>query len=359
VGSDWLTATLSGTSAPATLTLQPNTTSLAAGTYTATVTVASSVPGVGSATVGVTLVVRQPQIALGSTTVALGDRTRGAAITSSSISVANGGQGTLSGLAAASSQSWVTPSLGSTTAPTTLTLAYNTAGLTAGSYTATVTVSSTVPGVTSQAVSVTVNVQQPQIALSGTPVTRSVNVGTNASGATIGVSNGGTGSLTGLAVGSPTYSAGASGWVSASINTSTAPATVTLTLNTSGIASAGTFTATIPVSSTVPGVTTQNITVTATTRWEFTTHILPLFNASCNGCHTFTSRASVVGAAPTLSPCAGTGRTRVIANDTTNSLLYRKLSMTTPPCGSRMPSSTGWDATSIAKVREWILDGAP
>jgi len=51
--SDWLTATVSGTTAPTTLTLQAITGSLAAGSYTATVPVGSSVAGVSSQSVTV------------------------------------------------------------------------------------------------------------------------------------------------------------------------------------------------------------------------------------------------------------------------------------------------------------------
>jgi hypothetical protein len=357
----WLTATLGGTVAPTTLSLQPNTTSLTAGTYTATVSLTSTVPGVASVDVPVTLVVRQPQIALSTGSVALGSVTRGATIASSNINVTNGGQGALTGLSVSDDASWITPSLGSGTAPTTLTLAYNTAGLTAGSYTGTVTVSSTVPGVASQTVTVGVTVLQPQIGLSVTSASRTVNIGSNATGVTSTISNSGSGTLSGLSLGTVTYGAGASGWVSASISTTGGglPANVSITVNSSIIASAGTFTATIPVTSSVPGVVTQNITVTVTTQWSFASHISPML-AGCNGCHSFTAWSNIVNVAPTLGACAGTGRIRVIAFNSASSLIYRKLADVTPPCGGHMPSSTTfWSAADLQKLREWIDAGAP
>jgi hypothetical protein len=320
------------------------------------------VPGAPSVDAPVTLVLRQPPLALPTGSLGRGFVTRGAAIGSSSISVTNGGQGALTGLSVTDDASWITPSLGSGTAPTTLTLAYNTAGLTAGSYTGTVTVSSTVPGVSSQVETVGVTVLQPQIGLSVTSASRTVSVGSNATGVTSTISNTGSGTLGGLALGTVSYAGGASGWASASITTTGGglPASVSITVNSSIIASVGTFTATIPVTSTVPGVVTQNITVTVTTQWSFASHISPML-AGCNGCHSFTSWSNLVNVAPTLSPCSTmVGARRVIAGSSSSSLIYRKLADAAPPCGSRMPTSGAfWSAADLQKLREWIDAGAP
>ena len=359
----WLNATLNATTAPATLTLQPNTTNLVAGTYNATVTLASSVPGVSSVNVPVSYTVQQPQISLSSTSVPLGSRTRGAAITSSVINVTNGGQGSLTGLSASSNVSWITPTLGSTQANTTLTLAYNTSGLTAGSYTGTVTVASTVPGVTSQAVTVTVTVEQPQIGLSSTTASGSFIVGsTTPSTVDLTVSNSGTGTLNGLSVSSIVYSAGASGWLGTSFPFgTTATTTLRLSINPSSVATAGTFTATVTLASSVPGVTARTITVTMTTRWSFATHIRPLLSAGCDGCHdvNFTYANLINAPTTTSTSCDGAG-SRIVPNNTTASILYRKLADATPPCGSRMPpGGPFWSATDLAKIAAWINDGAP
>jgi len=58
--------------------------------------------------------------------------------------------------------------------------------------------------------------------------------------------------------------------------------------------------------------------------------------------------------------CSGQDLIRVRPGDPEGSLLYRKISEDSPPCGSRMPQ--GADALSpelIALVREWIAAGAP
>ena len=77
------------------------------------------------------------------------------------------------------------------------------------------------------------------------------------------MTNGGTGTLDGLGVGTITYGAGASGWLAASVSPATAPATVTLTA-TLGSLAAGTYTATVPVTSTATGVTNSPQTISVT-----------------------------------------------------------------------------------------------
>ncbi|MDB4917110.1 MAG: hypothetical protein JWM95_4754 [Gemmatimonadetes bacterium] len=78
---------------------------------------------------------------------------------------------------------------------------------------------------------------------------------------TINISNSGTGTLSGLALGSITYGAGATGWLSATLSASTAPASVTLNAAL-GTLAAGTYTATLPV--TAAGVSNSPQTITAT-----------------------------------------------------------------------------------------------
>lgn len=80
---------------------------------------------------------------------------------------------------------------------------------------------------------------------------------------TVGISNSGGGSLTGLAVGTITYT-GASGWLQApSLNSTTAPATLTVQPVTGALA-AGTYTATIPVTSGVASNSPRTVAVTFT-----------------------------------------------------------------------------------------------
>lgn len=365
--SGWLSSSSIGATAPTTLTVTPaGVSSLAGGVYTATISLASTVPGVAGVDVPVTLTVQQPQLGVSTNSIANGSVTRGAAMSSDVVTVSNTGAGTLSGLATSISYgvggtSWITgATLGSTsiTGSTTLTISYNSANLAAGSNSATVTVSSTVPGVTSQQVTVTATGLQPQIGLSPSSFSRSLIIGGTSSQA-ITISNSGTGTLNPPSIGTISYSGGQSGWASVSGLTAGG---FTVNIATAGITSAGTYTATIPVQSTQPGVLTQNVTVTLTASWSYATHIAPLL-ASCNGCHTYTmSYASIVNVAPTMSPCSATASNRrILPGNATASVLYSKVSTLTPFCGVAMPQGTTvtWSAAELTRLREWINAGAP
>ncbi|HZM28356.1 MAG TPA: hypothetical protein VFB89_13495 [Gemmatimonadales bacterium] len=76
---------------------------------------------------------------------------------------------------------------------------------------------------------------------------------------TVAVGNGGGGLLSDLTVGPITYGS-ASGWLTANLDKTIAPTTLTLTANPGGLAS-GSYTATVPVASASAGNTPQTITV--------------------------------------------------------------------------------------------------
>ncbi|OGT99732.1 MAG: hypothetical protein A2085_05795 [Gemmatimonadetes bacterium GWC2_71_10] len=105
-------------------------------------------------------------------------------------------------------------------------------------------------------------VPQALIGLSPTSVAIADTVGTS-SPATVNVSvtNAGGGSLTGLAVGAITYGSGASGWLTATLTATTAPTSLALVVDNTGLA-AGTYTATVPVTASGVGNSPQNLTVT-------------------------------------------------------------------------------------------------
>lgn len=77
---------------------------------------------------------------------------------------------------------------------------------------------------------------------------------------TIGVTNGGGATLNDLAVGTVVYAPGATGWLTAVLNGPAAPATLTLTARTAGL-SAGTYSATVPVTSPTAVNSPQQVTV--------------------------------------------------------------------------------------------------
>ena len=104
----------------------------------------------------------------------------------------------------------------------------------------------------------------PAIALAPAAVSFADTVGTaDPAPKTVNVTNAGGGTLSGLAVGTITYGAGATGWLTAAVSPAAAPATLTLTASNAGLA-AGTYTATVPVTASVAGNSPQNVTVTYT-----------------------------------------------------------------------------------------------
>jgi hypothetical protein len=104
----------------------------------------------------------------------------------------------------------------------------------------------------------------PAILLSSASASFSVTAGAASPAAqSATVTNGGTGTLSGLAAGTIVYTAGpATGWLTANLSGSTAPATLTLTPST-GTLAAGSYTATVPITASVTGVTNspQNVTI--------------------------------------------------------------------------------------------------
>ena len=145
----WLIATLSGTTAPADLTLEAATGALPSGSYDATVAVAAGGAGNSPQLVAVSF-----EVAPAPATVSLSaaeaefDADQGMDDPDPQvIDVANGGGGTLTGLAAVVEHvvggppGWLEATLSGTTAPATLTLAATTGTLPPGTYQATVAVS--------------------------------------------------------------------------------------------------------------------------------------------------------------------------------------------------------------------------
>ncbi|MFN0100222.1 MAG: Ig-like domain-containing protein, partial [Gemmatimonadaceae bacterium] len=103
----------------------------------------------------------------------------------------------------------------------------------------------------------------PVIAVAPTSVGFAMEQGaTSPAAQTVAITNGGNGTLTGLAA-IVTYDAGATGWLSASLSSTDAPSTLTLTPNGSALA-IGTYRATVTLSSSAPGVAAVQVPVTLT-----------------------------------------------------------------------------------------------
>ena len=119
----------------------------------------------------------------------------------------------------------------------------------------------------------------PTIGLSGNAIQFDGEAGQPSPAAqAVTVTNTGGLTLTGLAVGVITYGAGAQNWIIASLDVTTAPATLTLTPITAGITTIGTYQATVPVRSTQAPNSPQNISVTLVMApGPPTSHVITIF----------------------------------------------------------------------------------
>lgn len=236
-------------------------TGLALGTSTVTATsegVATLVP----VTVGA------PSIALGSSTATFSVRHGAANPPAQTVAITNGGAFTLDSLSATVAYGdgqptgWLPATLDQIAAPAALTLAPTTAALAPGTYTAVVTVSSPLAGVEARTLAVTLAVTPfPVIELGATAAGFTAQAGAaNPAAQAIAVTNAGSGTLDGLGT-TIAYGAGqSSGWLTATLDASSAPAT--LTLGASAAIEPGSYTATVTIGSSTPDVAPRTIDVT-------------------------------------------------------------------------------------------------
>ncbi|MEP7382403.1 MAG: Ig-like domain-containing protein [Gemmatimonadota bacterium] len=379
----WLSASLSTTSAPTTLTMTAAIAGLAPGTYSAIVPVQSALSGV--ATKAITVILRispATTMALSSSNVTMNAPNGGGNPADASVAISNSGSNPLSGLVAsvsytgAAPTNWLTTTLSSTNAPATLTLSANVATLASGSYTASVSISSPVALNSPRTVDVTLTVPSPLISLSATSTSGSVNqsvgsVVANFSPSTISVNNAGGGRLTGVTA-SVTHNQG-SGWLTATISSPSAPAVLTLAVNQAGAASLarGTYTATVAVSGT--GAPTVYVNVTLRALLTYNTHVASLWTAApgiaanqqcaASGCHNAITHAKNIdlltnaGANTVyarLLALQGTGNVNLIlAGSPLASLMYTRSASTSNP----MPT-LGIVPVIYNTLFNWITDGA-
>ena len=161
---------------------------------------------------------------------------------------------------------WLQATLDQGTTPATLTLTPTTSALPAGTFLAKVFLSATNPGTPPATLNVSLTVGVgPTIGLSPDSLDfAAIPGGTDPTPATVQVDNVGGGTLSGLTVGTITYGAGASGWISsATLDLTTAPATLTVQAAVGALVG-GTYTATIPVASASAVNTPQPVSVTFT-----------------------------------------------------------------------------------------------
>lgn len=257
----WLRANLSGTNAPATITLQAAMGTLAAGSYSATVLVSSPSADNTPRTIDVSFEVdpAPPAITVSSPAVILNGTAGGPDPAPTAVVIANGGGGLLTGLYPSVTHTpgeptgWLAVSLSPTVAPATLTITASTSALAPGSYSALIEIAATDASIAPAVLTVTLNataaVQAPGIGASRSAIAVSaIEGGANPAAEAIAITNTGGGTLNGLAT-AIRYDAGQpTGWLDATLGGTTAPTTMTAQATT-GTLVAGTYGATIEVSS--------------------------------------------------------------------------------------------------------------
>lgn len=272
-----VTASLSGGSAPATLTVRPSAnaaSSLPVGVPTVSlVRLQSTTPGVPDATVAVTLTRRpSPQIVLDRATVTFDNVPPGSGTTpvnvviTSPTRVLNGLQRSIQYLQSVSP--WLTATIGAGTTPSTLTLTASSGALAPGLYTADVTVSATDPS-QSATVRVTMRVLAgPSVrvspsSLSFGPLDPAVVAGAPVA---VGVTSTDVNTvLSGLST-NIVYLGTGTGWMTTALQSTTAtPTTLQITPRPTGLAD-GTYQGLVIVSSTRPGAAPDTVRTTLVVR---------------------------------------------------------------------------------------------
>jgi hypothetical protein len=263
-GTGWLDARESG----GVLTLGYDVSGLSADTFAASVEV-SSVQG-GNETVGVTLVLGRPVLTLSSSSAGFAGPAGGAASpTTASVQISNTGAGTFASLGTVSlgptsyvgAGGWLSPALAA--GGTRVDLFATIGTLAPGTYQARVPVESAGAGADSIAVTLTVTrpADAPVLSLSASAVEfTAILAGRSPASRAVFLTNSGGGSLAdlgSLSLGTITYGAGPTGWLSTSTLTG---ATLTLSPTTSGLG-AGTHTATVAVISQFGGTRTLSVSV--------------------------------------------------------------------------------------------------
>jgi hypothetical protein len=266
----WLASSLSGSTAPATLTLTPLADGLEIGTYTADVEILSARAATSPRTIRVFLRIHSsgPTIGVEPDTI----RMVGRPAVTDTLRVFNVGGGTLDGLtvgvqySGSGARGWLSTTLTSARAPTVLVLTASSASLSAGTYRATVVIGSTNSLVTALDVPVEYLVADapPSIDLGTSHVSLSAGQGRSTPiTTTVAVNNGGSGTLDGLAK-AVSYAAGQPrDWLTAAFASTTAPTTMVLSAEVHGLAQ-GAYDASVEITgnaSNSPQLLTVRLTV--------------------------------------------------------------------------------------------------
>jgi hypothetical protein len=254
----WVTASLSASAAPAVLTVHLDPRNLPVGRHSAIIGLKAN----GTrANLAVALSIRpRPVLRVSPPSVAMdvgiGDTLASRTIDLTSSADSIGTLGVSGATCPGSAQPWLTAQLTSSSTPATITLHVDSRSLGVGTHVCEFVVSSAQALVdsASQTVHVAVTVRQaPLIALSDVDLHASAYAASDGPSIRVAITNGGTGTLDGLSVGAIDFGTGPTGWLTASLDSSTAPTSLTLTPTAHGLLPGG-YAATIPVTSSAAGV---------------------------------------------------------------------------------------------------------
>ncbi len=271
----WLAVSPASGSGAATLSVQPNLTGMAPGTYTGVITVTAPGAAGSPKTVAVSLTVAAlPSLAVSSSAMTFNGASGGANPAPQTASITNTGTGTLT-WSATSNQTWlaVTPASGSGAA--TLSVQPNLAGMAPGTYSGAITV--TAPGAAASpktiAVSLTVT-GAPSLSVSGSTMTFNGTAGgANPAPQTVTIANAGTGTLTWSASSNQT-------WLAVTPASGSGAGTLSVQPNLTGMAP-GTYTGAIAV--TAPGAAGSPNTVSVTMTVAQPVNTQAAINVNCGG----------------------------------------------------------------------------
>jgi hypothetical protein len=267
----WLGASLNGDAAPTDLVVSVALQGLVAGVYEASVLVTSAAASNSPRAVPVRLTVggSPARIKLDPGSVNFEVTANGSTPSSRSVRVENDGGGSLGGLSASVSygsgaSGWLEAELGSSSAPTDLTLSVSETDLSPGTYRATVGVRSPNAANSPQSVTVRLKVEEGEsparIKLDPGSVNFEVTAnGSTPSSRTVRVESDGGGSLGGLSA-SVSYGSGASGWLEAELGSSSAPTDLKLSVTKTDL-KPGTYEATVRVRSSQAANSPRTVTV--------------------------------------------------------------------------------------------------
>jgi hypothetical protein len=256
-GGSWLSATPASGSTPGSVSVSVNPAGLAAGTFNGTVTITSAGAANSPQTVAVTLTVTaaSPSLTVSPTTLSFSYQSGGAAPAAKTISVAGTG---LSYTVAAAGGSWLSATPASGSAPDSVSVSVNPAGMAAGTFNGTVTIRAGGESGSRQTVAVTLTVTASQtLSLQVSPATLSfayTRGGTTPATQSMSVASSGA---------TLTFTAAASGgsWLSATPASGSTPGTIRVAVNP-GEMSVGTYHGSIAITAAGASNSPQTVAVT-------------------------------------------------------------------------------------------------